>query len=76
LQKLLSYGEKFDYGKKGEFWCLIKTSLERYFGLPKQVFLHKDTKMDLFCENKPSGGKSDPNMPNPMISLLVFNLHL
>jgi hypothetical protein len=21
--------------------------------------------MNLFCENKPSGGKSEPNMPNP-----------
>jgi hypothetical protein len=32
-------GEKFDYGKRGSFWCLIKTSLERYFDLPKQVLL-------------------------------------
>jgi hypothetical protein len=30
--------------------------------------------MNLFCENKPSGGKNDPNIPNPMIILLVFNL--
>jgi hypothetical protein len=29
----------------------------------------------LFCENKPSGGKSDPNMPNSMWDKLVFNLH-
>jgi hypothetical protein len=29
-------GEKFDYGKRGSFWLLIKTSLERYFDLPKQ----------------------------------------
>jgi hypothetical protein len=29
-------GEKFDYGKKGEFWFLIKTSLEKCFDLPKQ----------------------------------------
>jgi hypothetical protein len=21
----------------------------------------------VFCENKPSGGKSDPNMPNPKV---------
>jgi hypothetical protein len=39
LQKLLSYGGKFDYGKMGEFLALIKTSLERYIDLPKQVFL-------------------------------------
>jgi hypothetical protein len=32
-------GEKFDYGKKGEFWYLIKTILERSFDLPKQVSL-------------------------------------
>jgi hypothetical protein len=30
--------------------------------------------MNLFCENKPSGGKNDPNMPNPIITLLVFKL--
>jgi hypothetical protein len=30
----------------------------------------------LYCENKPSGGKSDPNMPNSLKILLVFNLHL
>jgi hypothetical protein len=30
--------------------------------------------MNLFCKNKPSGGKSDPNMPNPLMILFVFNL--
>jgi hypothetical protein len=30
--------------------------------------------MNLFRENKPSGGKYDPNMSNLMIILLVFNL--
>jgi hypothetical protein len=25
--------------ERGSFWCLIKTSLERSFDLPKQVFL-------------------------------------
>jgi hypothetical protein len=30
--------------------------------------------MNLFCENKLSGGKNDHNMSNPMITLLVFNL--
>jgi hypothetical protein len=29
--------------------------------------------MNLFCENKQSGGKNDPNRPNPMIILVVFN---
>jgi hypothetical protein len=32
-------------------------------------------KKNLFFENKPSGGKSDPNMPNPMWDEFVFNLH-
>jgi hypothetical protein len=35
----------------------------------------RDRKKKLFCENKPGGGKSDPNMPNPMRVKLVFNLH-
>jgi hypothetical protein len=36
--------------------------------LPKtKCFLHRDREMNLFCENKPSGGKNNPNMPNPMI---------
>jgi hypothetical protein len=29
----------------------------------KHVLL-RDRKKDLICKNKPSGGKSDPNMPN------------
>jgi hypothetical protein len=35
----------------------------------------RDRKKNLFCENKPSGGKIDPNMPNSLKILLVFNLH-
>jgi hypothetical protein len=31
--------EKFDYGKRGSFWCLIKSSVQKYFDLPKQGFL-------------------------------------
>ena len=30
--------------------------------------------MNLFCENKPCGGKSDLNKPNPTMILFVFNL--
>jgi hypothetical protein len=30
--------------------------------------------MNLLFEIKPSGGKRDPNMPNPMLDKLVFNL--
>jgi hypothetical protein len=32
--------------------------------------------MNLFCDNNPSGGKKDLNMPKPTINLLVFNLTL
>jgi hypothetical protein len=32
--------------------------------------------MNLFCENKQSSGKNGPNMPNPMITLLVFHFHI
>jgi hypothetical protein len=30
--------------------------------------------MNVFCENKPSGGKNDPNIPNPVILQLVLSL--
>jgi hypothetical protein len=40
LQKKSSLvGKKFDYGKRGSFWHLIKFTLEKSFDLPKQVFL-------------------------------------
>jgi hypothetical protein len=28
----------------------------------------QNKKKNLFCENKPSGGKSDPNMPKSYVS--------
>jgi hypothetical protein len=31
-------GRNFIMGKRGIFWPFIKTSLERYFDLPKQNF--------------------------------------
>jgi hypothetical protein len=35
--------------------------------LQKQVFFDIEIgKIICFVKNKPSGGKSDPNMPNPM----------
>jgi hypothetical protein len=52
---------------KGEFsdsWS--KLVLKDILICPNKCFWHRDTKMNLFCKNKPSGGKSDPNMPNPM----------
>jgi hypothetical protein len=36
---VLLWGEKFDYGERGSFRYLIKTTLERSFDLPKQVSL-------------------------------------
>jgi hypothetical protein len=65
-------GENFDYGKRGSFWHLIEFTLERSLDLPKQVFWYRDRKNNLFCENIPSGGKSDPNMSE---SQLVLKLH-
>jgi hypothetical protein len=68
--------EKIEYGKRGSFWYLIKFTLERSLDLRKQVCLTLKTgKRFFFCENKPSGGKSDLNMPNSLKILLVFNLH-
>jgi hypothetical protein len=39
LQNYSLMGEKFDYGKRGIFWLLINTSLEKCFDLPKQSVL-------------------------------------
>jgi hypothetical protein len=50
-------GENFDYGKRGSFgtWSIF---LLEYLSLcpNKRVWL-RDRKMNLICENKPSGGK-------------------
>jgi hypothetical protein len=76
LQKLYSYG--------GEFWLWEKWGVEfvtfdqsyswkiSWF-VKTNVFWYRDRKKNLSCD--PSGGKSDPNMPNPMWVKLVFNLH-
>jgi hypothetical protein len=39
LQKLFSYGGEIRLWEKGEFWHLIKFTLEKSFDLAKQVFL-------------------------------------
>jgi hypothetical protein len=58
-------GENFDYGKKGEFLALDKFFSWNSSPLAQtSVFDLEIGKKNLFCENKPSGGKSDPNMPN------------
>jgi hypothetical protein len=71
----LLWGRILAMGKRGSLWHLIKFTLERSLDLPKQVFWYRDRKNNLFCENKPSGGKSGPNMPNPMWDKMVFNSH-
>jgi hypothetical protein len=43
-------GEKFDYGKRGSLWHLIKFTLERSFDLPKQVFLYGERKITCFVK--------------------------
>jgi hypothetical protein len=48
----LLWGRNLIMGKRGSFWCLIKTSLERCFNLQKQVFWQRDRKMNSLCEDK------------------------
>jgi hypothetical protein len=69
-------GEKFHYGKKGEFVAFDQIySWNVSLFDQTSVFDLEIGKKNLFCENKPSGGKSDPNMPNSIWDKLVFNLH-
>jgi hypothetical protein len=50
-------GEKFDYGFRGSFWFLIKTSLENYFDFPKQSVFDIEVRKWICIANKSSGGK-------------------
>jgi hypothetical protein len=54
-------------GKRGSFMHLIKFALDRSLDFPNKCIWLRDRKKYVFCENKPSGGKSDPNMPNPKV---------
>jgi hypothetical protein len=56
-------GENFDYEKRGSFFT--KLLLKHLSICPNKCVWLRDKKKNLICENKPSGGKSDPNMPNP-----------
>jgi hypothetical protein len=62
-------GENFDYGKKGEF-----LTLDQFYSCNISLFTQKkgvwlrDRKKDLIRKNKPSGGKSDPNMPKSFVN--------
>jgi hypothetical protein len=74
LQKLLSYaGEILLWEKGGVFGVWSTLVLKDILICQNKCSSHRDRKMNLFCENKPSGGKNDPNRPNPMIILVVFN---
>jgi hypothetical protein len=70
----LLWGRNFIMGKEGVFGIWSNLLLKHLFICQNKCVWHSDRKKNLFCENKPSGGKSDPNMPNSMIILLVFNL--
>jgi hypothetical protein len=58
-------GENFDYGKKGGVFDTWSILLLQYLSIcPNKCVWLRDRKNDLICKHKPSGGKSDPNMPN------------
>jgi hypothetical protein len=58
-------GENFDYRKKGGVFDTWSILLSQYLSIwPNKWVWLRDRKKDLIFKNKPSGGKSDPNMPN------------
>jgi hypothetical protein len=69
-------GEKFDYGKKGDFGIWSNLLLKDLLICQNKCFLQRDRKTNLFCENKPSGGKSDPNMPKSYVRLIGLHIAL
>jgi hypothetical protein len=71
---VLLWGRNSIMGKGGVFGIWSKLLLKDLLICQNKCFWHRYRKMNLFCENKPSGGKSDPNMPNPLMILFVFNL--
>jgi hypothetical protein len=62
----LLWGRNLILEKGGVFSSWSKLVLKDIFICQNKCFWHRDRKMNLFCEKKPSGGKSDPDMPNPM----------
>jgi hypothetical protein len=59
-------GENLDDGKKGGVFGTWSNLLMKYLSIcPNKCVWLRERKKNMFCENKPSGGKSDPNMPNP-----------
>jgi hypothetical protein len=57
-------GENFDYGKRGSFLALDKFYSWNISLFAQTSVFDLDIGKKLICKNKPSGGKSDPNMPN------------
>jgi hypothetical protein len=76
IAKQFSYEGEIWLWENGEFlddsWS--KLSLKDLWISKTNVFDIEIGKWIFFCENKPSGGKNDPNMPNPSMILFVFIL--
>jgi hypothetical protein len=68
-------GEGWLWEKGGVFGTWSNLFLKCLSICPNKCVWLRDREKNLFCENKQSGGKSDPNMPNPKWENLVFNLH-
>jgi hypothetical protein len=64
IWKLFSYGGEVDYGKGGVLHTWSNLLLINLLICPNKCVWLRDRKKNLNCENKPSGGKSDPNIPN------------
>jgi hypothetical protein len=77
LQKevVLLWGEVWLWEKGGVCGIWSNLLLKDLLIFQNKCFWYRNRKNNFFYENKPSGGKSDPNMPNPMWVKLVFNLH-
>jgi hypothetical protein len=77
LQNLVSYGGEFWLREKGGVFGTWLVLLLKYISIcPNKCVWLRYKKKNLICENKPSGGKSDPNMPNLKWENLVFKFAL
>jgi hypothetical protein len=72
LLKLLSGGGEMIMGKRGSFWLLIKTSLEKYFDLPKQSVFDIKVRKWICIAKINQVVHNDPNMSNPVCWSLVL----
>jgi hypothetical protein len=63
--KIWSHGGEFWLWEKGRVFGTWSILLLQYLSIwPNKGVWLRDRKKDLICKSKPSGGKSDPNMPN------------